>query len=261
METILRLFGFFLRILMGILSIDLFSYYRKKFNNLKNLHHFQPLQPFKLLFIHALQPMFVLDEFIVQAKKTKIFTILPKLNKEHTNQMLLQIEFVQETKSILTLIEYNHDIDRNTRYFHKLNTFFRILFDSSNIIQTWGNCKKQLAVGTGFHLFTHGELMKIQFLDIQQDFKEWYNNTFPHRIECSQYLKYNTLESKSCSCSHRPYKTKSSQWSLPQALAYTFDENLHTSIFDIEKILAITKLGCIAREKWSIQQLNHSKKI
>ncbi|CAM4955655.1 unnamed protein product [Rotaria socialis] len=212
-----------------------------------------------LLYILALFLTIVIDELLTQAKRTKIFTILPKTKSQHTNQLYLHVELVQDTRSILVLIEYNYDYERNSRYHHQLVLFFSILFDSSKTIQTWGDCKEQLDIGASFLLFTHGELSKIQFLNLQQNFKHWYNDTFPHKIQCPQYLKYNTSDSKSCSCSHRPYKSKSSQWSLLQALLYTFNENLTTSMFDIQKCLAITKLGHIVRENWSIEQLNKYK--
>lgn len=266
METLWSLLQLLLTIIIGIIFIEFIIYCRKKYrhefnkNNIKNLPHFKPLKPYTLLYIHSLQPAFILDELVSQARRTKIFTILPKFNNQHTNQLYLHVELVQETSSILALIEYNHDLDRNTKYYQQLDLFFNILFDASKTIQTWGDCEDQLSVGADFNFFTHGELMKIQFVDIQQDFKIWYNDTFPHKTTCSQYLKYNTADSKSCSCSHRPYKSKSSQWSLAQALVYVFDEILIASIFDIQKCLAITKLGHIIREKCSTEQLAQYKR-
>lgn len=264
---LLYIIGLFLTIVIGLLSIDLMTYFKAKFRNrsnfkknIKNLPNFKPLKPHTLLFIHALQPIFVLNELLIQAERTKLFTILPKLNNSNANQLFLLVEFIQDTQSILVLIEYNHDLDRNTQYYQQLNTFFSILFDSSKKIQTWGNCTEQLAIGAEFYFFTYGDLMKIQLIDIQKDFKKWYNTTFPHRIECSQYLKYNTDDNRLCSCSYRPYKSKSAQWSLSQALLYTFGENLNVSVFNIQKCLAITKLAQIVHENWTLKQLNNYKR-
>ena len=86
-------------------------------------------------------------------------------------------------------------------------------------------------------------------------FKLWYNQTFTHRRECHEYLDNDDVDDAFCSCSHRPYKFTSSQWSLSKAIKYTFGQYLYNHMYGINKCLAITKLALVIGEKWSRQQI------
>ena len=212
--------------------------------NLNELYQFKPIKPCVLSYIHRAQAQFVLDELITEAKKTKLFTIVPNIGSLHANYMFIHIELVQDSQTIIALIEYIKEIDVNSSYYRTLRQFFTIIFDSSKTIQTWGKPIDQLMHYTRYGLFACSDISQAQLIDVQKQFKPWYNNLFRHNVQCHQYLKYDHTDGSLCTCAHRPYKSPSYQWSISKAIAYTFDERYDHYMFDIHKCLAITKLGC-----------------
>ncbi|CAF1237487.1 unnamed protein product [Rotaria sp. Silwood1] len=219
------------------------------------LPRFHPIKPYVLFYIHRTQAQFVFDELINLATKTKLFTIVPKNRSLYSNYMLIHVELIQNSQTIIALIEYSNESDRNSFYYHLLHTFFTILFDSSKTIQTWGNLLDQLVPYTRYGLFACSDASQAQSIDIQKQFKPWYNNIFRHNIQCHQYLKYDEIDSTLCTCAHRPYKSSSCQWSISKAIAYTFEERYDSYSLDIHKCIAITKLGHVIHEKWTSEML------
>ena len=86
-------------------------------------------------------------------------------------------------------------------------------------------------------------------VNIQTQFKFWYNKTFPHEHKCPHYLKYESFDGSSCTYAHRPYKSAANQWSLSKAIAYTFDEQFDDVLEDIHRCTAVTKLAHVVTEK------------
>jgi hypothetical protein len=119
---------------------------------------------------------------------------------------------------------------------------------------------QQLEPYCKYRLFPSYEIKRSQYINIQKEFKLWYNCTFRHHAQCQQYLKYDEIDSSLCSCSHRPYKCSSNQWAISKALAYTFDEQLNCHLHDIHRYLAVTKLAHVIRQEWTSQQLKNYKK-
>ncbi|CAF1346209.1 unnamed protein product, partial [Rotaria sordida] len=213
--------------------------------NINELPQFKPIKPCVLSYIHRAQAEFVLDELITGAEKTKFFTIVPKFNSLYIDYMFMHIELIQDSQTIIALIEYFNETDRNSQYYHKLQQFFTITFNSSKIIQTWGNLIDQLIPYIQYGLFTCNEISQVKSINVQKEFKLWYNNIFRHHLQCHHYLKYDEIDGSLCSCIHRPYKASSCQWSISKAIAYTFDERYDYYTHDIHKCLAITKLGYV----------------
>ncbi|CAF4208212.1 unnamed protein product [Rotaria sordida] len=227
--------------------------------NINELPQFKPIKPCVLLYIYRAQAQFVLDELITEARKTKIFTIVPKIGSLFSNYMFIHVELVQDSQTIIALIEYCTERDRNSSYYHILHNFFTIIFDSSKTIQTWGNLLDLLVPYAQYGLFASSDVSQAQTINVQKIFKPWYNNIFRHDIQCQQYRKYDEIDSSLCTCCHRPYKSSSCQWSISKAIAYTFDERYDYYMHDIHKCLAITKLGHVINEKWTSQKLNAYK--
>ncbi|CAF3026554.1 unnamed protein product [Rotaria sp. Silwood2] len=117
----------------------------------------------------------------------------------------------------------------------------------------------QTVLYVGHDLFSSNEVSQAQLIDVQKQFKPWYNNIFRHNMQCHQYLKYDEIGSSLCTCAHRPYKLSSYQWSITKTIAYTFDERYDYYTHDIEKCLAVTKLGYVINEKWTSQKLKTYK--
>ena len=253
---------------ISILVSGLMVYYYNKYYtqssklalpNVNELSNFKVIKPYVTLHIHRTQAQFILDELINEAKRTKIFTIVPKTKSAHLNYMLIYVELVQDTQTIIALIECCPVTDEHLYYFYILRRFFRILFESSKTIHTWGNVIEQLRPYTTYGLFSLKEVVQRQSVNMQKEFKVWYNHTFRHHTQCQRYLKYDHMDGPSCSCSHRPYKSSSDQWSTKRAMAYTFDEQLNNYFSRIHQCLAITKLTYVVNEKWNIRQLKDYK--
>ncbi|CAF3557451.1 unnamed protein product, partial [Rotaria sp. Silwood2] len=70
-----------------------------------------------------------------------------------------------------------------------------------------------------------------------------------------QILDFNEIDGPFCSCSHRPVKCPNEQWSLTNAISYTFHEKLDVENSDYPECLAITKLSTIISKNWTRQQV------
>ncbi|CAF3586284.1 unnamed protein product, partial [Rotaria sp. Silwood2] len=226
---------------------------------LNELPQFQPIKPFVLFYIHRTQAHFVLDELLSEAAKTKIFTIVPKIGSLFSNYMFIQVELIQDSYTMVALIEYSNENDRNSYYYDILSNFFTIIFHSSKTIQTWGNLSDLMMPYTQYGLFTYEAVLQAEAIDIQLKFKPWYNRIFRHSIQCHQYLKFDEIDTSLCTCAHRPYKSSSCQWSISKAIAYTFEERYDSYPHEIDKCIAITKLGHVIHEKWTSEILEAYK--
>ena len=227
--------------------------------DINDLPNFKEIKPYNILLIHRRQAQFIFDQLINEVKRTKIFTIVPKNKSFHPNYMFIHIELIQDTQTIIALIEYFDVTDEHSTYSFTLRRFFATVFQPSNTIQIWGNITQELRPYIRYGLFSIYEVTSSQSINIQKEFKLWYNRTFPHHTQCRRDLKYDHMDDLLCSCSHRPYKFSSNEWSIKKAIAYTFDELFNVHHHGIHQCLAITKLARIISENWTIQQLKDYK--
>ena len=197
--------------------------------NIPELPHLITLKPYGVFFIQRTTPSTTLNQLIMEAHQTKRFTIVPKLYSVYNDNIVMYIELIQQTQSVVIVLDCIYDTDMDTPFFNSLCYLFTIIFNPSNTIQTWGNLMDKLKQFLPFKIYTLDELKECQSSDIQKEFKKWYNKTYLHHIECHQYLKYDNIDGLYCSCSHRPYKSNSANWSLLKAIAYTFDEYLYNN--------------------------------
>ncbi|CAF4191718.1 unnamed protein product [Rotaria sp. Silwood2] len=115
-------------------------------------------------------------------------------------------------------------------------------------IQTWSKSNKDLLYNQVYCGFPTCDTAKVNFVNIQESFKTWYNTTFGHDENCGQILDFNDIDGPLCMCSHRPLKCSHDKWSLSDAIAYTFHEKLDTENRDFPECLAITKLYSYQRK-------------
>ena len=167
--------------------------------------------------------------------------------------MFIQIEFIQEFQSIITIFEV---FRRRSFLFDRIEQLFSIIFDSSNTIYTWGHITHLWLYYQDYGFFFNNYIDKVHLLNVQEDFKLWYNQTFGHNENCDQILDFQDTDGPLCSCSYRPYKCLKDAWSLHVAITYTFHENLSNENDNAYECLAITKLATVIQEKWTRQQLN-----
>ncbi|CAF3147106.1 unnamed protein product [Rotaria sp. Silwood2] len=223
----------------------------KKYKTINDLPNFIPLIPYRSFYIDRTTSNTIVDDLIIRAKETRRFTVICFDDCLSPNK--IQIEFIRESESIIVLIE----TFRESRLLSKkIKQLFSTIFVSTNIIQAWGDIVYDLSYLRNSGFITFEKFRKIRLLNIQQDFKQWYNQTFNHNQNCSQMVDYNDIDGPLCSCSHRPYKCFHDEWSLSYAIAYTFAEYLHLgNEHDVNQCLAITKLSRIVQEQWTRQQI------
>ncbi|CAF1478422.1 unnamed protein product [Adineta steineri] len=258
--NLLLLFMSILIIILITYLITIYYHEKQSARNIYNLSDIKTIKPYHVLYIHQKQAYFIIDQLMYEAKRTKVFTIVAKNSSFHRSYMLLHVELIQDTQTIIAIIEYSNLLDRSTVYFYMLQTFFATMFESSKTIQSWGNIIQELKPYVQYGLFSITGITQCDMSDIQHEFKLWYNQTFRHHQQCQEYLKYDDMDGSTCSCSYRPYKSSSNQWSLERAIRYTFDEQFNTHLFDMNRCLAITKLAQVIYKKWNIKQLKDYKK-
>ena len=174
-----------------------------KNNKLNKLSAFVPLQSCRLIHIHHKTSVGTIDELIAEAEQTTPFTIFPINKNTFVSKMSIQIEFVQQSRSLILAIEVNYQYSSNL--LRKITHLAAIIFHWSNIIQTWGDIRSDLLEYQEYDFPFHEVLYRVRMVNIQEDFKRWYNRTFRHDTNCDQTLVSHDLDGSLCSCSHRPY--------------------------------------------------------
>jgi hypothetical protein len=282
MEWINLIFYSFLFILFGILLLTLMNYYqqqkiiltlksfqqqyyqlnnnttsalktKQKRKEIHDLPHFLPIINYRTHQIDETTSPTTVDEIIAEAKQTNKFTIAPYDDKITTNKLSLHIEFIQEFRSWIIIIDI---VPQGTVLFIKVHRLMRIILHSSNIIQVWNDISDILLQFEDLNCYFYDNIKDIGLFNVQEAFKTWYNKTFSHNENCDQILDYNDIDGPLCSCSHRPLKNSTEKWPLSLAIAHTFNEYLNMANNEINVCLAITKLSVIIEEKWDRQQIN-----
>ena len=130
-----------------------------------------------------------------------------------------------------------------------------------NLIEVEFNQESQSIIAeitiSKYHNFGRKNLYEIRFVNRQQAFKTWYNTTFRHNDNCGQILHFLEIDGPLCTCSHRPYKSSTDNWSLWMAIAFTFHENINKRNDDFRQCLAITKLSMVIQENWNHQTVQN----
>ncbi|CAF1669505.1 unnamed protein product [Rotaria magnacalcarata] len=226
------------------------------------LSDFMPFKPYQSFYINQATSPITLDELIIEAKRTYKFTIYP-YDDMLLDMHYLQIELVQQSSSIIITIEF---FSGYNVLFPQIEELFSIVFHSSKMIQIWGELNTYRTEYLFYHNHNEDDTIKSHIVNIQPAFKRWYNRIFVHNANCGQLLDFSNTDGPLCSCSHRPYKCRNDEWSIEDAITYTFYEILDdTKIHDLHRCLAITKLFIAIHEKWDRQKVqqyikeNHTK--
>ncbi|CAF1097770.1 unnamed protein product [Adineta ricciae] len=224
-----------------------------------DLPSFIPFTSFRTYHIDELTSPLTINELIQEAKETNKFTIF--CDQDHSIQGSIQIQLIQSTQSYM--ISIKSSLDFSTLLCHHIHQLFVVIFDhhhhTNRIINIWGNMDDILRILNSYDMFSYNMNYLIDIIDVQQRFKQWYNKTFDHNIDCKQILDYHNIDGPLCSCSHRPLKTLNEQWRLEYAIAYTFSQNLNVKNDDIDanihKCLAITSLASVIEQQWTRKQI------
>ena len=185
-----------------------------------------------------------LTDLIDVARQTTTFTLDTENDSRKKKPALIQIECLDDHRPIVIIVETFHLPPAGTPLFDLFVSLFSTILTSEKIIQTWGPLKTELSEFISCGLFQEDDLNlpDMSKKNIQNDFKRWYNEMYPHGDRCVGYDyclgnddddgdddKIITNDFRSCRCLHRPYKSPSHVWSLQLAAAYTTGQHLDKS--------------------------------
>ena len=197
--------------------------YRRSLLNreLSVLPTFRPFTDCQIFLVnHSICPMLVQD-LIQLARQTTRFVIDTERDYVTHDPALLQIEFIH-VKSVVLLVEACHLPHSSSVLFWLIRSLLKIIFSPSNVLFCWGDLVFELNAFVDYGLVSQHVIDQLTTTDVQYEFKQWYNQRFPHTCGLPPLHNDNPV----CTCLHRPVKHASDQWSLQRAIAYTFYEFL-----------------------------------
>ena len=255
---------------MNRLNPNLSSVARKRLLNrqLSILPPFVPLNHWQAYRINRTTAPSLLHDLIELARSTTRYTIDTEHDYYTHEAALIQIEFIRQ-RSIVILIETCHLPQTATVTFWLMKSLLAVVLSPSNSIYSWGNATDELSQFVHYDLFSSSTIQRANNIDVQVDFKLWYNKIFLHTCGLQPYEHDHSL----CTCIHRPVKHRQDQWSLQKAIAYAFREFLDKSrtnskcrrqlthsdelvLYAVSDCLAVTKLHMLIDGNWTKEQLD-----
>lgn len=186
---------------------------------------FLPFTDCQIYLVNHLTSPMLLQDLIQLAKQTTRFTIDTEYDYVTHQPALLQIQFIH-VQSIVLLFEACHLPHSSSPLFWLISALLKIIFEPTNVLVSWGNLFIELPPFADCRLLSHQLIDHMTTINVQGEFKQWYNEHFPHT--CG--LPALHTDSPLCTCEHRPMKHINNQWSLQGAIAYTFSEFLDKSL-------------------------------
>lgn len=134
-------------------------------------------------YVNRKTPTDILDNLIEYVSCIQEYTIDTEEQARYRRTSLpalIQIECIHdEYPSIIMLIETLHLPEENSQTFKKIQRLCQIILSSNHTINAWGNPKEELGKFIEYKLFTKNNLKEIKPENIQQQFKDWYNDNHP----------------------------------------------------------------------------------
>ena len=197
---------------------------RRLNEELSVLPTFTPLNDFTVHLINHSTSTMLMQSLIELARQTRRFTIDTEQDYYSHRPALIQVEFVQAT-SVVILVEVCHLPHPSSTLFWLIRSLFKVILRPEKLILGWGDIVDELSSFIDDGLFSSDLLEQITTIDVQHQFKSWYNDRHPHRCD----LTPSADDHITCTCSYRPVKNRNDKWSLQKAVAYLFDEFLDKS--------------------------------
>ncbi|CAF4407035.1 unnamed protein product [Rotaria sp. Silwood2] len=238
------------------------------------LHQFQSVKSYEICSIHRLTLISHVSSLIRETDRTTTFSIHTTRANDDGTVSTIQIELIQaaETKSTVLLFELPHLPASNTPLFKEIQKLLNTIFHQSKKFVIWSNKNRKDLDAFTLYEFLPKKIFEVSnIIELQESFKQWYNQTFKHDKHCSVPSYYKT-DAVCCTCPYRPYKNMNDKWSLEKAINCVFNEfivqsnqNNRNYLRDIHHsvcyCLAITKLSMIIELDWTIEQLYQYKKF
>lgn len=201
---------------------------------LRVLPAFTSDQPYELFFINSMTGFFTLLRLIQLANVTFTFAIDTETDDTSKQPALIQVQFLQTsvdtTKTTIVIFEMCQLPSPSTLIYPRIQQLLKTIFHRSKTFLVWGNGYMELSSFTIYPLFQSIPLACLHFINIQDDFKDWYNRTYPHDQACYMALLNNIADDPECTCSHRPYKNFNDRWSLQLAISIVYEQFLDKSL-------------------------------
>ncbi|UJR12992.1 hypothetical protein I4U23_000018 [Adineta vaga] len=168
---------------------NLSSNERKRLLNiqLSILPAFTPLNGWRVYCINQTTDPSLLHYLIELARKTVKYTIDTEHDYYTHEAALIQIEFIRR-QSVILLIETCHLPQASTVTFWLIKSLFKIIFNPSNAIYSWGDAVNELSRFTHYNLFSCSSLYQMNNIDIQSGFKIC-TNQIRQKI-CNELIRY-----------------------------------------------------------------------
>ncbi|CAF4048227.1 unnamed protein product [Adineta steineri] len=194
-------------------------------------------KPYQVFFINYMSSFFTILRLIECARQTTYFTIDTENDDRSHRPALIQIELVQfeeqtatATTTTVVIFEMCHLLSRKTLKYQRIQQLLSTIFNPSKTFLTWGDGENELSKFKIYQLFQSIPVASLQFKNVQNLFKNWYNNTYKHNFNCCMTAFNDIDDDPYCTCAHRPYKDPSNTWSLQKAVAMIFQQFLDKSL-------------------------------
>ena len=164
--------------------------------------------------------------------KSQTFTLDTEsvgIHNKPNKPALIQLQVVlSNSSSYIIFIEVCHLPNATTTTFLLIRQLFEALFKPENNIHVWGEID-ELESFVRYHLFTSDEIYKSTNINVQKDFKRFWNENFPHAPS--------TTNDEKCRCEGCLGIQTNNPWSLQDAIGYGMsqwlDKRITRSPFDI----------------------------
>ncbi|CAF4307240.1 unnamed protein product [Rotaria sp. Silwood2] len=216
---------------------NLRAIYRKKIHEHDLASRYPPFQPldYKLFFINYKTTEQTLFHLIDKIDLSNLFTLDTEsicIHKRPNKPALIQLQIIlSNTFSYVILIEVRQLPRIHQPTFPLIQQIFSKLFNSNKNIYVWGSID-ELKKFIEFNLFSSDQIQLANDMNLQNDFKKYWNEHHPHQPTLSS-----TNNNLNCICERCLGIHQNNPWSLQDAVAYQLNQWLdkrHTrSPFDI----------------------------
>jgi hypothetical protein len=216
---------------------NLRAMYKKKLHEhflASNFPPFQPL-PYQQYFINHRTTELTLLHLIEAVASTKIFSLDTEsvvVRGEQNKPTLIQLQIIfPNLFSYILFIEVWHLPRIHEQTFQLMKYLFYVLFNPENNIYIWGTSDELLKF-LDFNLFSQEQIDLSNNINLQDKFKEHWNDKHPHRSSSSS-----SNDNTTCDCEQCLGIEVGNTWSLQNAMAYGLnvwlDKRWTISAFDI----------------------------
>ena len=146
----------------------------KSMKKIKMVSEFIPMKSYRTFRINETTTPIEIEELILEAKRTYTIIVFP-FDDMNDEIHYLQVELVQERLLIVIYIEFftGHSI-----LLPEIDELPLTVFHPSKLIRIWGPLDRYQYECQIYPMYRADRPLQCHFVNIQNDFKMWYNNTF-----------------------------------------------------------------------------------